>query len=122
MTPEQEATSRYLVEARNTDGSLVFPQFGGCWHNVIPEESEDGYLCSICRQWRRSPYSWNPDLFTWPSFGILWEGMQAREYWEEFYSECVDYYACCGGMQLMENLINPATFPFTVAAYLKGLK
>jgi len=123
MMTTQEV-NQYLVEARNPDGSLVFPQFGGCWHSWLDNNREEGtLLCKKCKVLLFETPD-NPDLFTWPSFGILWEAMQSRE----------DF-----GPQLISNIfikpqddaeyrifslhvVNPATFPGVVAAYLKGLK
>lgn len=131
MTPEQIAISKYLIEYRNQDGSLLLPQYGGCWHSAEKQYYTDEcgdrdfvYRCSVCRKVvSRS----NPNLATPDGFFALWDAMQAREDWDEFdkflWEQYVIWYSKHDtDIKFSAWLINPLTFPETVAAYLKGLE
>lgn len=127
MTPKQQATCEYLVTYRNPDGSLLLPQFGGCWHSTdyhsLPVEFTP--KCDKCERVRK--VADNPDLFTWPNFGILWEAMQARdfladnEFWYVMNTQFKQVMMSHHKIDMYQ-FINPTTFPFTVAAYLRGLE
>lgn len=140
MTEQQQATCEYLVTYRNPDGSLLLPQHGGCWHE---EEStkpyHDGSVVSVCKCGKQSfAYNgvWtkfkrgdaelfnNPNLFTWPGFGELWEAMQAREDFDRFHNYLVGvwYQDIDGESPFSVWLNNPATFLSTVESYLQGLE
>lgn len=134
MTPKQQATCEYLVTYRNPDGSLLLPQFGGCWHSndklklIRDHDGWADWYCSKCGNYI-SEVKWedgvptqplalnNPNLFTWPNFGILWEAMQAREDWWRF-AKTISMWT----NHIEDRHINPATFPSTVESYLKGLE
>lgn len=115
----QTETSRYLIEYRNPDGSLLLPQFGGCWHTLQYEHGQNYSQagCIKCRHSGEIAIFKNPNLFTWANFGLLWEAMQARDDWWKFERSSSQW-----TNHIRTEHINPLTFPATVRAYLKGEK
>lgn len=120
MTPEQEATCEYLIAYRNPDGSLLLPQFGGCWHCDITERES---FCAECGE----HYSKcdNPNLATPQGFFDLKNAMKRREDYNYFLESIGGFGPGELGFTwplFPDDDINPLTFPSTVATYLKGLE
>lgn len=116
----REEINRFLVEAKNPDGSLFLSQYDGCWHKHAAGGTI--YFCVKCKS--NNVTKPNPDLHTWPGFGDLWETMQKREDWEAFKAHCNgEYWPEFGDgpipLGFHEETINPLTFPGIVAEWRK---
>jgi hypothetical protein len=85
--------------------------FCQCWHEFQPDGN---FLCKKCgRSWPEN----NPDYFTWPGFGLVWEKAKESEGWFNFQIYTHKHSSASHDFVFI-NLINPEIFSYEWAKFL----